>query len=137
MTRLRQFFLLLFAMVRVEAAALSLHPDIPYYFLFSGQPTIIITSAEHYGAVLNLDFNYRPYLDELKSLDLNSTRTFTGVYLEPQGAFNIVENTLAPADGRYIGPWPRTTVAGATHGGAKFDLNRWNDAYFARLRDFV
>jgi hypothetical protein len=118
-------------------AALSLHPDNPHYFLFRGQPTVIITSGEHYGAVLNLDFNYQAYLNELQTRGLNGTRTFTGVYLEPQGAFNIAENTLAPANGRYIGPWMRTGQPGAMHGGMKFDLSRFNDTYFARLRDFV
>jgi hypothetical protein len=133
--------LLVFAFAMVSgswaAAPLALHPENPHYFLFRGQPTIIITSGEHYGAVLNLDFDYVSYLDELQSRQLNSTRTFTGAYLEPQGAFNIADNTLAPANGRYIGPWPRTGAPGATHGGNKFELTRWNDSYFARLRDFV
>jgi hypothetical protein len=118
-------------------AALALHPDNPHYFLFRGQPTMIITSGEHYGAVLNMDFNYVAYLTELQTRGLNGTRTFTGAYFEPQGAFNIAENTLAPANGRYIGPWMRTGTPGATHGGNKFDLTKFNDTYFARLRDFV
>jgi hypothetical protein len=33
------------------AAALGLHPDNRHYFLSRGQPTLIITSGEHYGAV--------------------------------------------------------------------------------------
>ncbi|MCA9183530.1 MAG: hypothetical protein KDA51_18845 [Planctomycetales bacterium] len=37
---------------------LSLHPDNPHYFLWRGQPTVLITSAEHYGAVLNLDYSF-------------------------------------------------------------------------------
>jgi hypothetical protein len=36
---------------------LALHPDNPHYFLFRGEPAILITSAEHYGAVLNGDFD--------------------------------------------------------------------------------
>jgi hypothetical protein len=44
---------------------LCLHPDNPHYFLFRGDPTIIVTSGEHYGAVLNLDFDYVKYLDTL------------------------------------------------------------------------
>lgn len=133
------FFLLagLVASAVRGAAPLALHPDNPHYFLFRGKPEVIITSGEHYGAVLNLDFDYNQYLAELEARQLNGTRTFTGVYLEPQGAFNIAENTLAPANGRYIGPWPRTRVMGATHGGTKFDLTRWDDSYFARLKDFV
>ena len=130
-------FLFLVVVGAQGAAPLALHPENSRYFLFRGQPTIIITSGEHYGAVLNLDFDYGAYLEELQGRQLNGTRTFTGAYLEPQGAFNITDNTLAPANGRYIGPWPRTGTAGATHGGNKFDLTKWNDAYFARLRDFV
>jgi hypothetical protein len=137
---MRSSFLILLAWIALTvraAAPLALHPDNPHYFLFRGKPELIITSGEHYGAVLNLDFDYNQYLSELESRQLNGTRTFTGVYFEPQGAFGIAENTLAPANGRYIGPWPRTLVPGATHGGTKFDLSRWNDNYFARLRDFV
>lgn len=126
-----------FLIPTLAAAPISLHPENSRYFLFRGNPTILLTSGEHYGAVLNLDFDYNIYLAELEARQLNNTRAFTGVYLEPPGAFNIVENTLAPANGRYIGPWPRTGVPGARHGGNKFDLNKWNDAYFARLRDFV
>ena len=39
------------------AVPISLHPENPHYFLWRGRPTILITSAEHYGAVMNLDFD--------------------------------------------------------------------------------
>ncbi|HVI72707.1 MAG TPA: hypothetical protein VM656_14630, partial [Pyrinomonadaceae bacterium] len=45
---------------------LALHPTNPHYFLFRGKPTVIITSGEHYGAVMNLDFDYARYLDTLR-----------------------------------------------------------------------
>ncbi len=38
---------------------LSLHPENPHYFLFRGKPTVLIGSTEHYGAVLNKDFDYK------------------------------------------------------------------------------
>ncbi len=41
-----------------ETKPIRLHPDNPHYFLFRGKPTILITSAEHYGAVLNPNFDY-------------------------------------------------------------------------------
>ena len=41
------------------AEPLSLHPDNPHYFLFRGKPTILVTSGEHYGAVLNLGLRLR------------------------------------------------------------------------------
>src|SRR5688500_14060502 len=82
------------------AEPLSLHPENPHYFLYRGKPAIIITSAEHYGAVLNLDFDYAKYLETLAAAGMNNTRTFSGAYVEPQGAFNIARNTLAPGENK-------------------------------------
>src|SRR4051812_37164474 len=47
-----------------EPKPISLHPENGHYFSFRGRPTVLITSGEHYGAVLNADFDYVPYLDE-------------------------------------------------------------------------
>lgn len=116
---------------------ISLHAQNPHYFLYKDKPTILVTSGEHYGAVLNLDFDFIVYLDELKSKDLNLTRTFTGAYVEPQGAFNISNNTLAPLPGRFICPWQRSNETGYSNGGNKFDLKRWDETYFSRLKDFI
>lgn len=116
---------------------LGLHPQNPHYFLFRGQPTVLVTSGEHYGAVLNLDFDYVRYLEELKAYGLNNTRLFSGAYVEPQGAFNIARNTLAPAANRYLAPWARSATPGYPNGGNKFDLSKWDEAYFTRLRDFI
>lgn len=116
---------------------LALHPDNPHYFLFRGKPTILITSAEHYGAVLNADFDYEKYFDELARCGLNNTRTFSGVYCEDEKAFNIARNTLAPGAGKFLSPWARSGEAGYPNGGNKFDLTKWDDKYFARLKDFV
>ena len=119
------------------AAPIALHPENPHYFLFRGKPTVLITSGEHYGAVLNLDFDFNKYLDTLQTDGLNLTRTFSGAYCEPHGAFNIANNTLAPAHGRFIAPWARSDTPGYANGGNKFDLDRWNLDYFARLKQFV
>ncbi len=117
---------------------IQLHPENPHYFLWRGTPTVLITSGEHYGAVLNLDFDCLKYLDTLAQDKLNLTRTFTGgAYVEPQGAFNIARNTLAPGPGRFIAPWARSDQAGYAGGGNKFDLSRWDEAFFKRFRDFV
>jgi hypothetical protein len=61
---------------------LRLHPDSGRYLQCRGKPTILMTSGEHYGAVLNLDFDYRAYLDELRENGLNLTRAFSGTYRE-------------------------------------------------------
>jgi len=116
---------------------LRLHPDNPHYFLFRGEPTVIIGSGEHYGAVLNLAFEYVKYLETLQRDGMNHTRLFVGPYCEADTSFNIVCNTLAPAAGRFICAWARSDVPGYANGGNKFDLTRWDEAFFARLRDFV
>jgi PA14 domain len=117
---------------------LALHPENPHYFLFRGKPTILITSGEHYGAVLNLDFNYKKYLETLERAGMNHTRVFTGAaYVEPQGSFNIAGNTLAPASGRYIAPWARSSTPGYAGGGNRFDLSKWDEDYFRRIKAFM
>lgn len=120
-----------------RAKPIQLHPDNPHYFLWRGKPTVLITSGEHYGAVLNRAFNYKKYFKALESHGFNLTRTFTGAYCEPPGAFNIQNNTLAPAKGRLICPWARSKTPGYANGGNKFNLTKWDRAYFKRLRDFV
>ena len=116
---------------------LSLHPQNPHYFLFRGKPALLIGSTEHYGAVMNLDFDYIKYLNEVAASGLNLTRTFSGVYVEPPTAFGIRKNTLAPAAGRYISPWVRSREPGYANGGNKFDLSEWDEEYFVRLKDFI
>jgi hypothetical protein len=116
---------------------LSLHPQNPHYFLFRDKPAVLIGSTEHYGAVLNADFDYVKYLGQLKADGLNLTRAFTGVYCEPAGAFAIAGNTLAPASGRLLCPFARGDAPGFAGGGNQFDLTRWDDDYFRRMKDFV
>ena len=110
-------------------APIQLHPENGHYFLFRGRPTILITSAEHYGAVLNAEFDYIKYLDELQRHGLNQTRAWSGTYREIGTSFGIRDNTLAPR--RYLAPWARSGD------GTKYDLNQWDLAYFERLRDFL
>ncbi len=121
----------------LSAGPISLHPDNPHYFLFRGRPTVLVTSGEHYGAVLNRDFNYRVYLDELARHGLNHTRTFAGTYREVPGNFSISRNTLAPEPASFVCPWPRSSTPGAGDGGNKFDLAQFNQEYFSRLREFL
>ncbi len=123
--------------VNSQGTPISLHPQNPHYFLYKNKPTVLITSGEHYGAVLNTDFDYNTYLNELRSKGLNLTRTFTGSYVEPGNAFNISHNTLAPEADKFICPWKRSSEPRYAGGGNKFDLSKWDEAYFKRLKDFV
>jgi len=108
----------------------------PHYYSFHGRPVLLITSAEHYGAVLNKAFDYVAYLDALKANGLNYTRIYPGALFEPVGKY-MTGNTLGPRPSELILPWARSTQPGYMLGGNKFDLDRWDEAYFARLRDFL
>ena len=66
---------------------IRLHPENTRWFEWQGSATALITSAEHYGAVLNRDFDYKKYLKSMQKDGMNYTRIFTGSYVEPQGAF--------------------------------------------------
>lgn len=125
------------AFAAAAAGPIQLHPKNPHYFLFRGKATALITSAEHYGMVLNAELDYRRYLETLARDGMNYTRIFSGSYVEPVGAFGIVRNTLAPAPGKFLAPWARSGEPGYAGGGNKFDLNRWDAAYLARLKDFI
>lgn len=127
------------AMIRVLFALCSVlavfgqpirpHPENPRYFLYQGKPTVLVTSGEHYGAVLNREFDYVRYLDTLRADRLNLTRTFSGTYREVAGNFKIASNVLAPGPGKFLAPWAQVD--------GKFDLTQWDAEYFARLRSFV
>lgn len=131
-----------------QANFLKQHPDNPRYFLFRGEPLALITATEHYGAVLNLDFDYVRYLDVLYEKGLRLTRTFV-FYREQPGSYPGwdlkdkpyfpelgLQNSLAPRAQSYLSPWRRSDVPGSRDGGNKFDLAQLDDDYFARLKDF-
>jgi hypothetical protein len=137
---------LLFVFVSLTGAPLPsqtpepirLHPKNPHYFLFRGKPTVLITSGEHYGSVLNADFDYKKYLVALAADGMNFTRIFGGSYVEvPATSFGIKRNTLAPQPARFLAPWMRSDVGGYAGGGNKFDLSKWNAEYFARYKEFL
>ncbi len=128
--------LLLIAAGGVYGEPIRAHPDNPHYYLFRGRPTVLITSAEHYGAVINRAFDYRAYLDTLKAHGLNYTRIYPAAFVEPEGAF-LAGNTLAPKSEDLIQPWPRSNKPGYRSGGNRFDLDRWDPEFFRRLKDFL
>jgi len=129
-------FVWILLVAHANAEPIKLHPANPHYYLFNGQPTILITSAEHYGAVVNKDFDYVPYLDALKAYGLNYTRIYAGAMFETVGKY-IDGNPLGPKPQSLVVPWAHSNVPGYIYGGNKYDLDKWDPAYFARLKDFI
>jgi hypothetical protein len=126
------------ALADSPGAVFRRHPASARCFLFRGAPVALIGATEHYGAVLNGDFDYVPYLDELQRHGLNVSRLFA-FYREMEGSIKGLgyANTLAPQPGREVMPWRRTGPGKANDGGLKFDLEQWNDAYYDRLKSFL
>jgi hypothetical protein len=113
-----------------EVSTLRQSPDHPRYLQYRGEHIVLITSAEHYGAVINMDFDYKTYLETLEKEGFNYTRIFGGSYVEPvDNIFGIRNNTLAPAPGKYLPPWKKV--------GDQYDLEAFNPAYFERLSHFM
>jgi hypothetical protein len=135
--RFRWLSTLVVALALHGAEPIRLHPENPRYYLFRGKPFLVVTSAEHYGALINLDFDYRKYFDTLARDGMRMTRFFTGLYREAPDSFNITRNTLAPAANRFLTPYRRTATPGALDGLAKWDLDQWNPDYFSRLHELV
>jgi hypothetical protein len=113
-----------------HSQAVRLFPGNNRYLEFHGKPIVLITSAEHYGAVINAAFDYKKYLSELEKEGFNYTRIFTGTYLEPtDNIFGIKNNNLAPGAGLYVSPWILND--------GKYNLEQFNNEYFVRLKDFI
>ncbi len=119
-----------------SSSVIKVHPANPHYYLFRGRPTILITSAEHYGAVVNMDFDYVRYLDALAAYGLNYTRVWPGGCLEMVGEY-YPGNPVGPRPSRTIVPWARSSIPSCVYGGNKYDLDKWNPEFFARLKDYI
>jgi hypothetical protein len=120
------------------AEPIRLHPDNPRRLYWQGRGVFLLGSTEHYGALLNGAFDFERYLDTFASDGLNLTQVFA-FHLETEEQFDGqlgYANTVAPRPEHYLAPWAR---AADTHdpgpdGLPKFDLEVWDERYFARLR---
>ncbi|MGH2354626.1 MAG: hypothetical protein ACRDJN_23705 [Chloroflexota bacterium] len=118
-----------------------LHPDNPSRLLWRGQARFLLGSTEHYGALVNAAFDYQRYLDTIAADGLSLTRAFA-FYRELEESLDKqigYANTLAPRPEHYLAPWARVPDAGSpgADGLPKFDLDTWDERYFARLRGFL
>lgn len=118
---------------------IKLHPENSNYFSYKDKPLLLITSAEHYGVLINLDFDYIKYFDTISEDSMNYTRVFTGSFVEREEDIGWMkyDNTLAPHPDRVVVPWARSNIPGYRNGGNKFDLDTWDEQYFERLKDLL
>lgn len=134
---IHSFLMVIATIYACSAQPITLHPENPHYFQYRGEPTVLVASTEHYGAVINKAFDFETYLKTLEEIGLNHTRIFLGDYFELPGAFCMPHNPLAPDSSDVMAPWKRSNQPGYKLGGNKFDLDQWDDEYFTRLNAFM
>ena len=115
---------------------ISLHPENPRYFLYKGRPRVLVTATEHYGAVLNRNFDYVRYLEETADKRLTLSRCFL-LFRELEGVPLNPHSPCKPVPGEYVAPFLRTGPGYATDGFPTFDLDQWDPEYFQRLHGFL
>ena len=125
------------SLVAVASEPIKLHYANPRWLEYKDKAIVLVTSGEHYGAVINTDFDFESYLSSLEQAGLNYTRIFSGTYIEPSGAFGITRNDLAPAAGSFLAPWKRSDLTGYAGGGNKLDLSQFSPEYLTRMKAFL
>ena len=136
-------FALLIVFSCVSVGQVSVYRLNPHYLCYKDKPVVLITSDHHYGAVIDKDFDFKAYLNYLSVNGMNLTRIYPGGMFEPPDKY-LKGNPLGPQQGRQLLPWAKSGITGANQLLAeagkpsfKFDLDKWNTEYFARLRSFV
>jgi hypothetical protein len=118
-------------------------PANSHYLFYKDKPLVLITSDHHYGAIIDMDFDFVKYLEYLANNGLNLTRIYPGGMFEPTDKY-LIGNPLGPHQGRQLLPWAKSDQTGANpllaepgKSSCKYDLDKWNPDYFARLKAFV
>jgi len=106
----------------------------PHYFQYNGKPILLISSAGNYNGISKPNFDYETYFDSLGSFGMNLKRVFSGANIWLRKDKNTGKILT---DVNILTPWARSGVEGYIGGGNKFDLDKWNDDYFARLKKIL
>jgi len=123
------------------AGPLRVHPRNPRYFTDGSGRTVYLTGAHTWNNLVNMgrsdppeSFDFDAYLDFLQRHNHNFIRLWTWDSstwdTRANGRLGHPDfvDRVAPL------PWARTGPGAALDGGSKFDLHKFDDAYFDRLR---
>lgn len=115
-------------------------PVNPHYFNYKGvvQPLIGTGGGNCYGFVVNGNFDYKTFIDTVCRYRVNYV-SILAHQLFPTEWHRKLDLAMAPltADG-ILQPWAVTDqVSTGGFWPFKFDLSKWNSAYFKRLKEFV
>lgn len=111
-----------------KAGALAVLPFNPYYFQDArARPTVLVGDYT-WGTFSDLNYDYVRFFDSLRRRGLNAARVWLW-----WGCERIVTD---PKPTRHIEPYLRPGPGLANDGQPRYDLSRFNPAFFERLRTF-
>lgn len=110
------------------SGALAVLPANPYYFQDARGRPVVLVGDYTWGAFSDLNYDWVRFLDSLRARGLNTARVWLW--------WGCEEITTDPIPARHIEPYLRTGPGTANDGRPKYDLTRFNPAFFDRLRAF-
>jgi len=122
------------------AGPLRVHPTNPRYFTDGSGRAVYLTGAHTWNSLVDIGpsdpppkFDFDAYLDFLQRHNHNFIRLWTW----ESTSWNTKANRGRAIHTAAPHPWARTGPGKAPDGKAKFDLDKFNDEYFRRLRTRV
>ena len=122
---------------------LRAHPENPRYFTDDGERAVLLTGSHTWNLLADMGpsdpppaLDFEAYLDWMADLKHNFIRGWTWHLV----SWDTTANGKWGKDHVHVVapmPWARTGPGKALDGKPKFDLTRYNDAYFKRLRERV
>lgn len=122
-------------MRRAAAGPLHVHPQNPRYFTDGSGRAVYLTGAHTWNNLVDMGpsdpppaFDFGAYLDLLERYNHNFIRLW---------AWELADSTWEGTHFVAPQPWERAGPSEALDGKPRFDLARFNEAYFTRLRERV
>jgi hypothetical protein len=119
-------FLLAFCSPLPATERTPLHPQNPRYFRSSRGERVVLIGDYTWGTFSQVDYDFKAMFDTLKADGLNFARVWVWWGCEE---FPEAE------DGVHVVPHLRTGPGKANDGRPKYDLSKFNPAFFSRLKD--
>lgn len=107
------------------SGALALYPPQPGYFRDSSGKPIVLIGDYTWGTFSDVDYDYKAMFDTLKANGLNFARVWV---------WWGCEEFPEPINRLHVNPYLRTGPGNAHDGKPKYDLTKFNPAFFERLR---
>jgi hypothetical protein len=114
---------------------IRIHPQNAKLFEFRGEPLVLLTATEHYGAVMNRPFDFERYLADVADKNITLSRLFT-LFRELQTPINPY-STCKPETQDYVAPFVRTGPGRARDMELIYDLDQPNPDLYERLHQFL